>query len=57
MRTKKRGIKRNIKAEETKKQEGKVKENNNNEERARIRTVWMNIRTLRKAREGERSSR
>jgi hypothetical protein len=40
MRTKGRGIKRNSKPEEMKKQESKVKENN--KERARGRKVGMN---------------
>jgi len=39
-----------------KKQESKVKENNDNKERARSGIVGMNIGILEKAREGERSS-
>jgi len=60
MRTKRRGIKRNSKTEEPKKQKSKVKENNNNnnnnKERARGRIVGVNIGTLETVREGERSS-
>jgi len=60
MRTKRRGIKRNSKTEELKKQKSKVKENNNNnnnnKERARGRIVGVNIGTLETVREGERSS-
>jgi hypothetical protein len=56
MRTKGRRIKGNSKPEDTKKQESKVKENNNSKERARGRIVGINISTLEKAREGKRSS-